>query len=34
MHILLDIIILTYKSPYGGASVAQTSVGGVLTGTQ
>jgi hypothetical protein len=25
MHILLCIIISTYKSPYGGARVAQTS---------
>jgi hypothetical protein len=33
-HIPLRVIIPTYRSPYGGAHVAQTSEGGALTGTQ
>jgi hypothetical protein len=34
MHISLRVIILTYRSLYGGAHVAQTSGGGALTDTQ
>jgi hypothetical protein len=32
-HILLDVIILIYKSLYGGACVAHTSGGGALINT-
>jgi hypothetical protein len=32
-HILLLVIIPTYRSPYGGARVAQTSGGGALSDT-
>jgi hypothetical protein len=33
-HILLRVIILTYKSPYIGTRIVQTSGGEVLTDTQ
>jgi hypothetical protein len=31
---LLHVIILSYKSSYGGAHIVQTSGGGALAGTQ